>query len=42
MKTIRWIVSDLDGTLFNDQKEISQFNQEMIKALLNTRSRLGS
>ena len=33
MKTIRWIVSDLDGTLFNDQKEISQFNQEMVKAL---------
>ena len=33
MKKIQWIVSDLDGTLFNDQKNISRFNQEKIKAL---------
>lgn len=33
MKKIQWIVSNLDGTLFNDQKNISRFNQEKIKAL---------
>lgn len=33
MKEIQWIVSDLDGTLLNNQKQISQKNQKAIQWL---------
>lgn len=33
MKNIQWIVSDLDGTLLNDQKQVSKKNQEAIQWL---------
>ena len=31
MKKIEWIVSDLDGTLLNDQKQVSKKNQQAIQ-----------
>lgn len=33
MKKIEWIVSDLDGTLLNDQKQVSKKNQKAIQWL---------
>ena len=33
MKEIQWIVSDLDGTLLNNQKQVSQKNQKAIQWL---------
>lgn len=33
MKKMRWLVSDLDGTLFNDEKQISEKNQKALFAL---------
>ena len=33
--TIKLIATDLDGTLLNNNKEISKFNQEILKTLIN-------
>ena len=33
--TIKLIAADLDGTLLNNNKEISKFNQEILKTLIN-------
>ena len=32
--TIKLIAADLDGTLLNNNKEISKFNQEILKTLI--------
>ena len=32
---IKLIATDLDGTLLNNNKEISKFNQEILKTLIN-------